>query len=108
MKNILLLLGTLVLPALAAAQTPVADPAIPVPPVLYRSVFADTPSGVETESVDWKTANAEVGQFRKGHADILKWEAEQAGHTTGASQALPTSVPMPIHSPAPSPEPVKP
>jgi hypothetical protein len=33
---------------------------------------------VETELVDWKKANADVGQFRRGHVDILRWEAEQA------------------------------
>ncbi len=52
----------------------VVDPAAPVPAVLYRSVFVDTPTGVETEEADWKKANAEVGQFRRGHVDILQWE----------------------------------
>lgn len=92
MKEIFLLLGAVALPALAAAQTSVAGSAITVPSVLYRSVFADTPTGVETQSVDWKAANSEVGQFRNGHADILKWEAGQAG---GKSEA-----PMPAHVPA--------
>lgn len=52
----------------------VVDPALAVPAVLYRSVFADTPTGVETEEVDWGKANADVGQFKRGHVDILKWE----------------------------------
>ncbi len=102
MQKILLLIVTLALPAFCAAQALVTDPAIPVPSVLYRSVFADTPAGVETESVDWKKANSEVGQFRNGHADILKWEAAQPGGKAGAP------MPMPMHSPAPSPPPVKP
>ena len=106
MKKILLLITTLALPALCAAQALVADPAIPVPSVLYRSVFADTPAGVETESVDWKKANAEVGQFRNGHADILKWEAAQAARKTGVAPPMPMS--MPMHPTAASPPPAKP
>ena len=42
--------------------------------------------------MDWKRANAEVGQFSKGHADILKWEANQAGRKA--------ETPMPSHTPA--------
>lgn len=49
-----------------------------VPPALYRSAFAGLPAGVEQTSVDWKKANADVGQFKRGHADLLKWEQEQA------------------------------
>ena len=52
----------------------VVDPAVPVPAVLYRSVFIDTPTGVEAEEVDWRKANADVGQFKRGHVDILQWE----------------------------------
>ena len=25
-------------------------------------------------TVDWRSANDTVGQFRRGHADVLKWE----------------------------------
>ena len=64
----------ILLPHTALAQSAVADPAAPVPPVVYQSVFADTPQGVEMQTTDWKKANAEVGQFRRGHVDILKWE----------------------------------
>jgi hypothetical protein len=52
----------------------VVDPALAVPAVLYRSVFVDTPTGVETEEVDWSKANADVGQFKRGHVDILQLE----------------------------------
>lgn len=55
-----------------------ASPDTPVPAALYRSVFADLPKGVEQTSLDWKKANADVGQFKRGHADLLKWEQEQA------------------------------
>lgn len=55
-----------------------ANPDTPVPPALYRSVFAGLPTGVEQTSLDWKKANADVGQFKRGHLDLLKWEQEQA------------------------------
>lgn len=63
--------------AASLAQAWAADPADPgasVPAPQYRSVFQDTPKGVEEGSDDWKKANAEVGRFPRGHADILKWE----------------------------------
>lgn len=72
MRNVLLSASAL-LCAAAWAQSP-ADPSVPVPAVAYQSVFTSTPTGVETQSIDWKRANAEVGQFRRGHADVLKWE----------------------------------
>ena len=65
-------------PFAALAQTQATDPASPVPAVMYRSVFVDTPQGVETGALPWRAANAEVGQFTRGHMDILKWEAAQA------------------------------
>jgi hypothetical protein len=61
-------------PTFALAQGSVADAGAVVPPVVYQSVFADGPKGVETTSTDWKKANAEVGQFKRGHMDILKWD----------------------------------
>lgn len=95
MKSYLLLVGVWALPGLVAAQTAVTDPAAAVPAVLYRSVFADTPTGVEMEAVDWKAANAEVGQFKNGHMDILKWEAAQPQAKSGAAK--------PMHHPMPAP-----
>ena len=65
------------LPLSAMAQTTVTDPGAKVPPVVYQSVFNQSPVGVETKSMDWKKANAEVGQFKRGHVDILKWEESQ-------------------------------
>nr|WP_315242703.1 hypothetical protein [uncultured Albidiferax sp.] len=62
--------------AAAWAQSP-AEPSAPVPPVVYRSVFTDTPTGVETQTLDWKRAHANVAQFPRGHADVLKWERAQ-------------------------------
>lgn len=64
----------LALPVLAADA---ADPGVAVPAPTYRSVFQDTPTGIEQEAIDWKKANAEVGQFPRGHIDLLKWEERQ-------------------------------
>jgi hypothetical protein len=50
----------------------------PVPAVAYRSVLTDLPRGVEDTVLDWKAANAAVGQFPRGHADLLRREQEQA------------------------------
>ncbi|CAN7179049.1 hypothetical protein [Polaromonas sp. LjRoot131] len=56
-----------------------ADPASPVPAARYTSAFAGLATGVETAADDWKKANAAVGQFPRGHADLLKWEQAQDG-----------------------------
>ena len=68
-----------------------ASPDTPVPPALYRSAFAGLPAGVEQTSVDWKKANADVGQFKRGHADLLKWEQEQAKAANPPSSPTPAS-----------------
>ena len=62
-----------------ASGDPVVDPAAPVPAVQYRSVFSPASGGVETREVDWRRANDDVGQFRRGHVDILKWESDHEG-----------------------------
>lgn len=79
------------------------NPAAPVPAVLYRSVFADTPAGVEAEQADWKKANAEVGQFTRGHVDVLKWEATHAEKNIAPVKAATQTVP-----PATKPQSTKP
>lgn len=68
-------------PTLLASQA-----STPVPAVVYRSVFADLPQGVEDTVLDWKAANAAVGQFKRGHADLLKWEQEQARKSAPPTQ----------------------
>ncbi|MDB5843671.1 MAG: hypothetical protein JWP79_981 [Polaromonas sp.] len=70
-----------------------ASPDTPVPPALHRSAFAGIPTGIEQTRVDWKKANADVGQFKRGHADLLKWEQEQAGAASPPSS--PSSPPTP-------------
>ena len=74
------------LPALAADA---ADPAAPVPRTEYRCAFESTPRGVEEGSVEWKQANAEVGQFPRGHVDLLKWEEAQGVQGGSATQPAP-------------------
>ncbi len=54
-----------------------SQPGSPVAPVAYRSAFADLPQGIEQTPTDWKAANAAVGQFKRGHVDLLKWEQDQ-------------------------------
>ncbi len=69
----------LAIAALAAASLAQAQPH-----PSYRSVFEDTPRGVETRRDDWKKANAEVGRFPRGHADWLKWEEAQGAQSPRA------------------------
>ncbi len=99
----LALLAILALPAAASSQSApypeldpratlqAADPDTLVPPALYRSVLADLPVGVEQTRVDWKKANADVGQFKRGHADLLKWEQEQAQAQAAERPGNPTT-----------------
>lgn len=47
---------------------------------------------VAADTDDWKGANAAVGTFPNGHADIVRWEAAQTG---SAPQASP--LPTPSH-----------
>lgn len=56
-------------PALQAA-----NPLAPVPVVNYQSVLAGLPQGVESQSTDWRSANDTVGQYKRGHMDLLKLE----------------------------------
>jgi hypothetical protein len=55
------------------------DPQSPVPKAVYVSSFANLPSGVETNLMNWRKANDDVGQFTRGHIDLLK--LEQTGPT---------------------------
>lgn len=96
-----LLVMALALPAATLAQ-PVppdaaADPSVQVPPVVYRPVFDGTPTGIETRIGDWKRANETVGEFRRGHIDLLKWEDAQS-----VAPAAP-GVTTPLNTPAGTP-----
>jgi hypothetical protein len=68
-----------------------SQPGSPVPPVAYRSAFADLPQGLEQTPTDWKAANAAVGQFKRGHADLLKWEQDQARKNAAPAKPAPAA-----------------
>lgn len=89
-----LLAAALAVPFAASAADP-SDPAIPVAPPAYRSAFADLPTGVEEQTLDWKKANADVAQFPRGHIDLLKWEEAQ-----GRPRAAPPERPAAPAAPA--------
>lgn len=63
-------------PQKTATAIAVAAPAAPVPARPYRSALEHGPRGMVQGTDDWVVANARVGQFVRGHSDILK--AEQA------------------------------
>lgn len=59
------------------------DPSIPSLPLRHPPL---PPSGaIATELDDWREANAAVAEFPRGHMDILRWEAEQAGKAASSS-----------------------
>ena len=66
-----------------------ANPATSVPAATYRSIFADLPAGVEPATGDWKKTNADVGQFKRGHADLLKWEQAQGNQPAAPAASKP-------------------
>ncbi len=69
--------------SLAAGPAPaVEDPGAAVPALRYHSVFEGRAGGVEQGTLAWRDAHAAVGQFPRGHADLVKWEARQAASAT--------------------------
>lgn len=86
-KITLLALAVLVWPTLTLAQSApektgetsaAADADASVPALRYHSALVYDPRGVVQDQDDWAAANARVGQFKRGHADILKAEQVQA------------------------------
>jgi hypothetical protein len=71
----------------AAAPASAADPAATVPAVQYRALFDAGPKGVVQEMDAWPAANARVGQYPRGHSDILKAEKAQATPRTQGAPA---------------------
>mgnify|MGYP003494219417 FL=1 len=102
--NYIAAIAVLALPLSAIAQS-ASDPEAAVPRTEYRSVFKDTPTGVEQETADWKKANASVGQFLRGHIDLLKWEEQnQSKPNPAPASALPSQEAMKKVAPsAPNP-----
>lgn len=74
--RILLLLALTAGTAWAQALTAgPADPAAPTAPLRHDKLPAS--GQVDTTETGWRAANQAVAQFPRGHADILKWEAQQ-------------------------------
>ena len=72
---------------LGMAQTALnaADPQAPTAPLSYIALPSPTP---ETPAPSWRQAHDAVGEFPRGHADILAWEASAV-----AAQPAPTAAP---------------
>jgi hypothetical protein len=51
-------------------------------------------SGGNEQPSTWREANDEVGKFKRGHADILKWEAENL-KPTASDKTLPAGFALP-------------
>ena len=71
-------------PALQAAS-----PQAQVPVANYQNAMRGLPQSVESQSTDWRSANDTVGQFKRGHIDLLKLEnapPAQSGAQPSASQ----------------------
>lgn len=83
MKQVFTRLVLLAWPVLGLAQTvqqeaaTAATPELPVPAVSYRPLEPAGASALVQELEDWKAANAAVGQYPRGHRDIIKWERAQ-------------------------------
>jgi hypothetical protein len=89
---LLLLLPLAGAPALAQSarsHLAVADPAHPTQPLVYRSAF-DGPPLATTDPApgNWAALNARVGQFKRGHIDILRQE-DQVASTRPAPDTAP-------------------
>lgn len=85
----------LAMPCIASASDASSNPSASVPSVNYRSVFRDTSLGIEADKTDWRKANEAVGQFRRGHADILKQEeSERAAASGSATPTQPATAPQ--------------
>ena len=63
----------------------------PVPALYYRSALEAGPKGVIQGSDDWKAANARVGQYPRGHSDILKAEEAQGSAAPEAATPRPAA-----------------
>jgi hypothetical protein len=54
------------------------NPQSAVPPAVYRSTWENLPRGVEDTRLDWRRSNDTVGQFKRGHIDLLRLEQQNA------------------------------
>lgn len=80
-----LLAGAQNVPQQAAAAV---APDAAVPAVPYQSMTSI--GGLVSERADWKAANATVGQYPRGHQDVIKWEkAQEAAPATAPTTQEP-------------------
>lgn len=102
------LLAAALLPALAhAAEPPPLAPGAPATrpdiagaplrhaPLPLQRLPGSDPADTPTDA-GWRAAHEAVGAFPRGHADIVAWEARQAGAGTAPSTA--PSTPSGTHS----------
>ncbi len=70
---------------IAAQSAPPYEPAAPVPAPQYAPLplLGTTP---QLGEIDWRQANETVGQFTRGHIDVLRWESENPA--TGRSEIV--------------------
>ena len=85
-------------PTLALAQNPplpafagAADPAAPTAPLAYQGITPRPLQAQQLGAQDWRAANAAVGQFPRGHADLVAWEATEAKAGNAATVSAPPS-----------------
>lgn len=71
--------------ATGAAMADAADPQAKVPVLPYHSVFEGVTKGLIGDTTDWRESNDQVGQFKRGHVDVLKWEEQNVKGKAGAS-----------------------
>ena len=58
---------------------------LPSIPVLASAQLESAPA-----EKDWRKADDEVGRFKRGHADILKWEAQNTPAPQSQEEATPS------------------
>lgn len=86
-------------PLMAQSAASSSDPNAPVPALIYRSVFPGASQGLASDSVNWREANDQVGQFKRGHFDVLKWEEQAAPVKDGATQPAHGTQGSPVRKP---------
>ncbi|MFN3375033.1 MAG: hypothetical protein ACK40S_00555 [Burkholderiaceae bacterium] len=75
------------------AQAPAADARHAAPTLAHRALFPRPLPNAQPTDSDWHAANATVGAFVRGHADIVAWEAQNGATPTEALQAASHSQP---------------
>ncbi|GAA4417750.1 hypothetical protein [Acidovorax lacteus] len=80
------------------AQAPAADARHAGAPLAHRPLSPRPLPNAQPTDSDWHAANASVGAFPRGHADIVAWEAQH-----GATPAEPPKAASHSHTPAAHP-----